>query len=64
MRVNGNCNVFYVHLHLAEWYIMYRTNILEDFENASPSFSLFLQAVYAITCFNVKPRIGMNQSLS
>ena len=38
MRVNGNCNVFYGHLHLAEWNIMYRNNILEDFENASPIF--------------------------
>ena len=41
--------------------------ILEDFENASPYFALFLQTVYAIekllAGFNVQPRIGMNQSL-
>ena len=41
--------------------------ILDDFENASPNFSLFLQTVNAIeklfAGFNVQPRIGMNQSL-
>ena len=41
--------------------------ILEDFENASPYFALFLQTVYAyeklLADFNVQPRIGMNQSL-
>ena len=41
--------------------------ILEDFENASPYFCIFLQTVYAIekllAGFNVQPRIGMNQSL-
>ena len=40
--------------------------ILEDFENASLYFALFLQTVYAIekllAGFNVQPRIGMNQS--
>ena len=40
--------------------------ILEDFENASLYFALFLQTVYAIekllAGFNVEPRIGMNQS--
>ena len=42
-------------------------HILEDFENASPYFALFLQTVYAIekllTGLNMQPRIGMNQSL-
>ena len=42
-------------------------HILEDFENPSQIFTLFLQAVYAIVKllvgFNVQPRIGMNQSL-
>ena len=42
-------------------------SILEDFENASPYFALFLQTVYAIekllAGFNVQPIIGMNQSL-
>ena len=42
MRVNGNCNVFYGHLHLAEWYIMYRNNILEDFEKCITIFFTFL----------------------
>ena len=41
--------------------------ILEDFENASTYFALFLRAVYAIekllAGFDVQPRIGMNQSL-
>ena len=40
---------------------------LEDFENASPYFALFLQTVYAIEKLledlNVQPRIGMNLSL-
>ena len=42
-------------------------NIIEDFENASLYFALFLQTVYAIekllVGFNVQPRNGMNQSL-
>ena len=40
---------------------------LEDFENVSPYFLLFLQTIYVIekllAGFNVQPRIGMNQSL-
>ena len=46
---------------------MQQAYILEDFENASPYFALFLQTVYTIekllAGFNVQPRIGMNQSL-
>ena len=41
--------------------------MLEDLENASPYFALFLQTVYAIekllAGFNVQPKIGMNKSL-
>ena len=44
-----------------------KINILEDFENASPFFVLFLHTVYVIeklyAGFNVQPRIGLNQSL-
>ena len=40
-------------------------NILEDFENASQIYSLFLQTVYAIgkllAGFNLQSTIGMNQ---
>ena len=45
-------------------------NKLEDFEDASPYFALFLQTVYAIekllASLNVQSRIGtcMNQSLN
>ena len=46
---------------------MYPSNILEDFENASPYICTFhAKLVYAIekllAGFNVQPRIGMNQS--
>ena len=49
-------------------FVSHMKYILEDFENASPHFALFLQTVYAIekllARFNVQFRIGMNQSLT